>query len=355
MTGAAADGPRAAARQLAGRHRRSRAAGRPGVPRRRSTRRSRPTRMDLAKWVVSPDNPLTARVFVNRLWKVAFGQGLVRNLDDFGTQGTPPTHPELLDWLATEFVRTGWDVKGMLKLMVMSNAYRQSSVGAEGGARHATRRTSGWPGRTASGSTPSSSATTPWPWPACSRPRSAGRAPSRTSRPGYWAYAELPAARVAGGQERGPVPPRAVHVLVPQLPAPEPGGVRRPEPRGMHQRAPAVEHADPGPRRGVAPRADLPSQPSAGCPCRSPGSRRASQQALRSTWPCWGSDRDRLPQRAGDRLEGGLDHVVAVATRPRCARATSASRSTPKRGRTPRPAPRRSLRCRAAAGRPPRP
>ena len=88
----------------------------------------RATRMDLARWVVSPDNPLTARVFVNRLWKVALGNGLVRNLDDFGTQGTPPTHPELLDWLATEFVRTGWDVKGVLKLMLMSNAYRQSSV-----------------------------------------------------------------------------------------------------------------------------------------------------------------------------------------------------------------------------------
>jgi hypothetical protein len=91
----------------------------------------RATRMDLAKWMVSPENPLTARVFVNRLWKVAFGNGLVRNLDDFGTQGTPPTHPELLDWLATEFVRTGWDVKGLLKLMVMSNAYRQSSVVAK--------------------------------------------------------------------------------------------------------------------------------------------------------------------------------------------------------------------------------
>ncbi len=91
-------------------------------------RKDRANRMDLAKWLVSPDNPLTARVFVNRLWKVAFGQGLVRNLDDFGTQGTPPTHPELLDWLATEFVRTGWDVKGLLKLLVTSNTYRQSSV-----------------------------------------------------------------------------------------------------------------------------------------------------------------------------------------------------------------------------------
>jgi Protein of unknown function (DUF1553)/Protein of unknown function (DUF1549)/Planctomycete cytochrome C len=88
----------------------------------------RATRRDLAKWVVSPENPLTARVFVNRLWKVAFGQGLVRNLDDFGTQGTPPTHPELLDWLATELVARGWDVKGLLKFMVMSSAYRQSSA-----------------------------------------------------------------------------------------------------------------------------------------------------------------------------------------------------------------------------------
>jgi mono/diheme cytochrome c family protein len=90
--------------------------------------KGRATRMDLAKWVVAPDNPLTARVFVNRLWKIAFGQGIVRTLDDFGTQGAWPTHPELLDWLATEFIRTGWDVKGMLKLLVMSNAYRMSSV-----------------------------------------------------------------------------------------------------------------------------------------------------------------------------------------------------------------------------------
>src|SRR5262245_31076555 len=105
----------------------------PGIPEFLGTlgKTERATRMDLAKWMVSPDNPLTARVFVNRLWKIAFGQGIVRNLDDFGTQGTPPTHPELLDWLATEFVRTGWDVKGMLKLMVMSNAYRQSSAASK--------------------------------------------------------------------------------------------------------------------------------------------------------------------------------------------------------------------------------
>ena len=84
--------------------------------------------MDLAKWLVSADNPLTARVYVNRLWKIAFGQGLVKNLDDLGTQGTLPTHPELLDYLATQFVKEGWNTKKMLKLMVMSSAYRQSSV-----------------------------------------------------------------------------------------------------------------------------------------------------------------------------------------------------------------------------------
>src|SRR5262249_12383379 len=77
--------------------------------------KGRAGRMELAKWFVSPDNPLTARVFVNRLWKIAFGQGIVRTLEDFGTQGALPTHPALLDWLATEFVATGWDMKGMLK------------------------------------------------------------------------------------------------------------------------------------------------------------------------------------------------------------------------------------------------
>jgi hypothetical protein len=87
----------------------------------------RANRLDLARWVVSRDNPLTARVFVNRLWKIAFGRGIVSSLEDFGTQGTFPTHPELLDWLSVEFQDSGWDVKRMLKLIVMSSTYRQSS------------------------------------------------------------------------------------------------------------------------------------------------------------------------------------------------------------------------------------
>jgi hypothetical protein len=89
--------------------------------------KSRLTRLDLARWVVAPENPLTARVFVNRLWKLFYGQGLTKTLDDVGAQGDWPTHPELLDWLAVEFVDHGWDVKHMVRLLVTSGAYRQSS------------------------------------------------------------------------------------------------------------------------------------------------------------------------------------------------------------------------------------
>ncbi len=86
------------------------------------------TRHDLAKWIVSKDNPLTARVFVNRLWKLYFGAGLSRKLDDLGAQGEWPSHPLLLDHLATQFIDSGWDVKQLIKTVVMSNTYRQSSV-----------------------------------------------------------------------------------------------------------------------------------------------------------------------------------------------------------------------------------
>jgi Protein of unknown function (DUF1553) len=86
-------------------------------------------RTALADWIVSPTNPLTSRVMVNRIWQYHFGRGIVRTPNDFGFQGSPPTHPELLDWLASEFMAGGWRLKPLHKLIVMSNTYRQSSRG----------------------------------------------------------------------------------------------------------------------------------------------------------------------------------------------------------------------------------
>lgn len=87
----------------------------------------RATRLDLANWICSDENPLTARVFANRTWTLFFGNGLSANLDDVGAQGEPPDHPQLLDWLAVEFRKSGWDVKALVRTIVTSHTYRQSS------------------------------------------------------------------------------------------------------------------------------------------------------------------------------------------------------------------------------------
>jgi hypothetical protein len=101
----------------------------PGVPGCLSPWPSRAplNRLGLAKWLVDPANPLTARVEANRLWQMFFGAGLVKTVEDFGSQGERPSHPELLDWLATELIRSGWDIKSLVRIIVTSACYRQSS------------------------------------------------------------------------------------------------------------------------------------------------------------------------------------------------------------------------------------
>ncbi|MCD0458019.1 PSD1 and planctomycete cytochrome C domain-containing protein [Roseiconus lacunae] len=89
------------------------------------------TRLDLAQWIVDRDNPLTARVIVNQVWQLLFGQGLVRTPEDFGLQGELPTHPKLLDWLAIEFIENDWDIQHIIRVIVTSKTYRQSSVTTE--------------------------------------------------------------------------------------------------------------------------------------------------------------------------------------------------------------------------------
>ena len=85
-------------------------------------------RLGLAQWLTAPEHPLLARVTVNRIWQSLFGRGLVKTSEDFGSQGEKPLYPEVLDWLALRFIQSGWDVKALMKTIVMSGVYRQRSL-----------------------------------------------------------------------------------------------------------------------------------------------------------------------------------------------------------------------------------
>ncbi|MEP0063524.1 DUF1553 domain-containing protein, partial [Rhodopirellula bahusiensis] len=101
------------------------------LPPLQSNESSSPNRLALAKWLCDREHPLTSRVAVNRLWQICFGQGLVRTPEDFGSQGMPPTHPELLDWLALDLADNDWDLKRMMKQIMLSDAYGRSSVSSQ--------------------------------------------------------------------------------------------------------------------------------------------------------------------------------------------------------------------------------
>ena len=152
----------------------------------------RATRLDLARWLVSRRQSAGRPGDGQRLWKLVFGQGLVTTLDDFGSQGAWPTHPELLDWLACEFVDSGWDVKAMLKQMVMSQTYRQSSgrVRVDAAARPGQPLARAPEPR--SGSTPSWSATTPWPISGLLSDEIGGPSVKPYQPPGYWVFLNFP-------------------------------------------------------------------------------------------------------------------------------------------------------------------
>ena len=201
------------------------------------------TRLDLAKWLVSPEQPLVARVEVNRIWAIVFGTGLVKTVNDFGSQGEWPSHPELLDWLAADFMRD-WNIKRVVKQMVMSSTYCQSSrVTRELLERDSANRLLAHGPRNrldAEFIRDNALAIS-----GLLNPEICGEPVFPIQPPGIWEVNEAasPQRQLEAGARRPAISPGDLHLPSPQHALSLDAHLRRPQPRSLHGQPGALEHA----------------------------------------------------------------------------------------------------------------